>query len=837
MSNNNVKELCEELMYADTEADVVQILKAAGYWDDSTVWRDYGDSQDNISTIGGQQSRAEYALVEKITNSIDASLINQCYLSGIHPESPQAPRSIREAVARFYDAPSKGYLQEWTEHHRDRVSRNITVSTTGVSPGFQRKRGADQIISPCVSIADCGEGQTPDQMPNTILSIHRGNKRNIAFVQGEYNQGGTGVLEFCGRKKLQFVLSRRNPKILGDSPKSDDLLWSFTIVRREAPKADEKRFRYTYLAPLKQPGTNLGGLLRFQADAMSIFPESNSAYARKSEWGTLIKLYEFKYPASGHILRSTGLKYRLDMLLPEIPLPIRLHECRAEFGGRPGSYHTPVAGLFVLLEKDREQSLEEGFPDPVPFRVKYDENQFEDFAAIIYVFKKGKEKAYKQNQGLLYTYNGQVHSQFDKRFFRTKDVGLDFIDKSILVFLDCSKLSQPAKADIIMTSRDRSRDSDFHREVQERLKEILKEHPRLREIRNQRQEAAQRERLADSRPLEDVIKNIISRSPTLAALFAPGQRLSSAFKKKVAGEKEKKVKGKKFPTYFHFKGKKEQTKLDKPAHLNQRFRVQFETDAEHEYFKRRDDPGQFELLFMREGEMLPVADYTGPYIFNGIANINVALPDRCVVGDEIRYVSTVTDSTLNEFTNEFIVHVKPEQELKRKGRGSTRTEPPSDEPGEERIIPEGISLPQPILVYEKDWDAYDFNQYSALRVSQREGADSTRDVEYLYIVNMDNEYLKYELKGSKENAGILKAQFSTAMTVIGLALLNQQKDGKNEDSNADDGAGADVFDTIARVSSALAPFIVPLVRELGRDDFVDYAVDEGNDLEDSLDAA
>ena len=375
-------------------------------------------------------------------------------------------------------------------------------------------------------------------MPNTILSIHQGNKRNIAFVQGEYNQGGTGVLEFCGRKKLEFVLSRRNPAILGDDRGPDDDLWSFTIVRREAPKTDEKRFRYTYLAPLKDKDDGLGGVLRFAADTMPIFPERNDAYSRESEWGTLIKLYEFKYTASGHILRQTGLLYRLDMLLPEIPLPIRLHECRKKYGGKKGSYDTPIAGLSVRLEKDQVASLEDGFPDHVPFRVKYDEDQFEDLTASIYLFKPGKEKAYKQNQGVLYTYNGQVHSQFDKRFFRTKDVGLDFIDKSILVFLDCTKLSQPAKADIIMTSRDRSRDSDFHREVTSRLKEILRENPRLREVRNLRQEAAQKERIADSKPLENVLKNIINRSLPLSTLFSPGQRLSSAFKKKSVKTKQ-----------------------------------------------------------------------------------------------------------------------------------------------------------------------------------------------------------------------------------------------------------------------------------------------------------
>jgi len=102
---------------------------------------------------------------------------------------------------------------------------------------------------------------------------------------------------------------------------------------------------------------------------------------------------------------------------------------------------------------------------------------------------------------------------------------------------------------------------------------------------------------------------------------------------------------------------------------------------------------------------------------------------------------------------------------------------------------------------------------------------------------MDNEYLKHELKGSKEAAVILKAQYSTGMTVIGLAMLNEYKRiGKaaKEDENDQE---IDVLQNIELVSTALAPFLIPLVRELGCDDFADYVTDEGDDMEDTMDDA
>ena len=58
------QELCLALLKADTEAEVVALLMKAGYWDDPTVWRFYGDQPENWATVGNQQSRAEQALID-----------------------------------------------------------------------------------------------------------------------------------------------------------------------------------------------------------------------------------------------------------------------------------------------------------------------------------------------------------------------------------------------------------------------------------------------------------------------------------------------------------------------------------------------------------------------------------------------------------------------------------------------------------------------------------------------------------------------------------------------------------------------------------------------------
>src|SRR6266487_2541741 len=99
----DARDLCWQLMQADTEDDVVAILREADYWDDPMQWRYIADDDNNFATIGNQQAESIAAMIEKIINGVDARLTNACLIAGVDPTSPEAPQSIREAVARFFE--------------------------------------------------------------------------------------------------------------------------------------------------------------------------------------------------------------------------------------------------------------------------------------------------------------------------------------------------------------------------------------------------------------------------------------------------------------------------------------------------------------------------------------------------------------------------------------------------------------------------------------------------------------------------------------------------------------------------------------------------------------
>jgi hypothetical protein len=292
------------LLKAEGESEVDEVLKRAGYFDDDPdLWQPFGGFGMNLNQINNQQSDATAALVEKLINSIDAVLMAECYDAGIDPKSPQAPRTMAEAVARLFKV-KDGRLENLSATERTKLADRIHFVATGTKK------------EPCYLVVDRGEGQTPDSFRDTFLSLTKQNKDDIPFVQGRFNCGGTGVLPFCGEHKYQLILSRRHPSC---PPPEDDAtkdLWGFTIVRRQLPAPGRKSSMYVYLAPQ-------GKIFTFAAPAIPVIPGPSGknkpaqAYAVNLAYGTCIKLIttagkgnQRQRRKAGSSWRSTCIQYR-----------------------------------------------------------------------------------------------------------------------------------------------------------------------------------------------------------------------------------------------------------------------------------------------------------------------------------------------------------------------------------------------------------------------------------------------------------------------------------------------------------------------------------------------
>ncbi len=818
MMNEQKRKLCLDLMHADSAEEVISILKAVGYWEDKGVWRLYGDRENNFSTIGNQQNRADAALVEKIVNAVDARLMNACLARKINPESQKAPQTIREAVAMFFDETAAqkssmaGLMRTWSAQKRTEVARGVTLAATGL-------KGQEGDMS--ITISDAGEGQTPRMFPDTFLSIDKSNKLRIPFVQGKFNMGGTGVLEFCGKHNLQLIVSRRNPAILGgklDDPADDQ--WGFTIIRREDPEGNRRSSSYTYLAPVgADHGPNHGEVLSFR-DSLPIFPEGTKAYAKHSTYGTLIKLYEYSLPGHRtHILRKSGLLARLELLLPDVALPVRLHECRAGYGGHAGSFETTLTGIGVRLDDDKAENLESDFPVSAPLACAG-----ENMTATIYAFKKGRAETYRKSEGIIFTVNGQTHGYLTVDFFRRKTVGLSYLADSVLVVVDCTKISRRGIETLFMNNRCHLRDGDLKKELDQELEDLLRNQAGLRALRERRRREEIESRIEDSKPLEQILETLLKQSPTLSQLFLLGKRAANPFKTKKAAEEEKPFDGKKHPTYFKFKGKEYGFHYQREAHINMRCRIAFETDAVNDYLSRSVDPGEFALFALVDGTRTPVQNYT-LNLQNGIATLSLKLPEGSRIGDRLTFLSVVTDSTrLEPFENKLTITVKEAAEPT--GKPGGRRKPPGQDEGDDREIPSGIQLPVWTRVPEADWNKHTppFDQYTAVRIkhagSTGEGEEANGKDVYDFFINVDNlhlkRFLKYEVKAGEEDR-VARTRFEIGMVLVGLSIIHHSaRERKNTTDTSDEQKPEiNVEDQVEGATKALAPFLLPMIDALG----------------------
>ena len=828
MDNEDKKNLALRLLYADTEDEVVEILSQAGFWNDPRVWRYYGDREGNYATIGNQQSRPEAALAEKVINAVDARLMNECLVHGTDPSSVHAPQSVQEAVRKFFEKrdPSSslgGTVASWSQQRRLEEAQGITLAVTG-----SRR-------TPSITIADRGEGQMPRSMPETFLSIDQSNKLRIPFVQGKFNMGGTGALNFCGKQSLQLIITRRNPLITEQDGDPTAECWGIAVVRRDWPRVGAGEARnsvFTYLAPVGAESVpNKGEVLTFSADELPLMPEKNSAYVENISWGSTIKLYEYQMKGASHVLMPDGLRPRLELLLPDIALPVRVHECR-DYGGEKGrSFVNPLVGLTARLSENRGGNLEDGFPTSVLFRI-----QGEEMRAQIYAFKEDKAESYRGNEGILFVVNGQTHGHIPKTFFSRNKVKMGRLAKSLIIVVDCTRLSLSAREKLFMNSRDRLREDDLRRAIEKELEEQIGKHPALRELRERRQNEEVAERLEDSRPLEEVLESILRTSPALEKLFLLGQRLSRPHRTGSNGYRsgesgtngQSEFVGRTHPTFFRFYKRPESDLLDRTCEVGRRSRIKFETDVSNDYFSRASNPGEY-LVEVIEGDLEATEIGSSLTLHNGIANWSVSLPSELVdVGDEVTLQFTVTDPTLVEpFVKIVRLSMVPRsnsgsgsgqrESLTGGGQKGSRGNQSSDngsgsrEPRE----PGGLRMPEVHKVREEQWDKYGFDQLSACKTVEDATDEQNEHSVYTFYVNVDNLYLRNDMKNGKEDPALVEGKFVYGNVLIGLALLHHNHQNGEKQEEADRNGEEAATEAVERTTRALGPFLVPMINYLG----------------------
>jgi hypothetical protein len=671
-----MQDLFQSLVRSDSEASVSEGI---GHLHGIIQWEPLGKNESNFGIIENQQSSPIAALIEKVTNSIDAILLRKCLESGTDPRSATAPRTMAEAVDRFFGAAPKAWH---LPPNRRAQAESIQIIASGSTK------------SPCLLVYDDGEGQHPDEFETTFLSLLRGNKNEIPFVQGKYNMGGTGAIVFCGKHRYHLIGSRRFDKS-GD--------FGFTLIRKHPLTEEEaKTKKNTWYEYLKID------------DRIPRFPITDLDLGlanRRFETGTIIKLYDYDLPAGTRGALPQEPRRAIDQFLFEPALPIYLVDTPERYP-RNKVLQIDCFGLKNRLEREENKYVDR------KFSIEEADHDIGRMKTTCYVFKaKVEGRSVKETRDIiqteflhdsmtvLFSLNGQVHGHFTPEFV-TRSLRMPLLKNHLLIHVDCTGLKYDFRSELFMASRDRLKSGDDTAELRRRVAAALQK-SELADIYKQRQNAISVEG-GDAKDLLKAFSKTLPFNTDLMRLLSQTFKIEgheSEKKERPKPEKPKPVKTKepfnpkRYPSFFNIKTGKGDALISLPE--GEEKTVQFATDVEDNYFDRSEDPGELKVSVLQfrqneqEGGTAPgpveepnkLIDIRKSSPREGTIRIGFGATEKLKAGDEVEVRATLGGPEDLE-CRFWLKVVAPQPEPKDVKKDEPKEEPPG--------------LPDYVLAYKED---------------------------------------------------------------------------------------------------------------------------------------
>ncbi len=711
-------------------------------------WRPYGGNQNNAGTFENQQSSPENALVEKITNSIDAILMKQCLIRGINPrekEMPDVPQDMFQAVENFWGV-KDGRWENVTASERNEVAQNLQIILSS-----DKK-------TPNVAVFDNGEGQNPEDFPNTFLSIAHGNKNDIPIVQGKYNFGATGAVVFCGEAhRYQMIISRRSPEL-----KDSDGQIGFTLVRRHILTQQEERevklTWYEYLVINNE-------IPSIKLDKLDLGLNNNMPFIS----GTVVKM--FSYQLTRPSMATMELWRKLNPLLYVPAIPVLIYETRNYRGNTPTKL---MLGNRTRLALDGREKIE--FKKSLMLMLFGSK-----IPVMVYIFKQGTSNdEFIDKKSVIYILNGQTQGM-EPRTFISQEIGFRNLRDYMLVSVDCSHIGTTARQELFMASRDRLKKGRYYNELRDDIISLLKNDSDI----SQKDQEYKGMTFKESKKDKDMIESYFARfksNPDVRKILSGNNGLFSFYNKKTSAErkqsndrKDNKQKAEKklqrYPSIFKVKGfnvdSKEYVKAIKKGGKG---RIILETDVENDFLTRSSDNGSIEITTLDYGErggrgdhfVLPNQDaqklkiqIAGPY--NGEIRVIVEPKESTEVGERIP-LSIKMISSVGE--HEVIVFIKVEQEDNKSKEAKKKT-----------VEQPELALPQLIRVVKENpskeeltWKDWNMNGESI--VNMMIASDGSVDA---ILINMDSNLVKKLI--NKKGADIERVRNQYITSVYSHSLM------------------------------------------------------------------
>lgn len=569
--------VCRALLSAESEAEVSAIIDQTPEMKNPENWGHLDQRDTNSNVVTNQATTGGKAATELMTNMVDAILTKCAYEAGIDPKGPDAPRTMHDAVKKLVKEITVSKLVD--EDHRalrEYASKNLVIGITGKTKGG----------SPCYTFADNGEGQLAENFENSFLSLSARNKKDIPFVQGKYNMGSSGVLNFCGKHWYKLIVSRRYDK---SGP------WAFTLMRKRSEAGMLPVADYFIIGGIR------GEIATFEAD--DVHPFRTGSGDRYDGFhlgaGTIIKLYDFHIGKKYQSFR--GAREAFNENLTDTVLPFRILDFRQKpdpnRGGdrKLGIDPRPFYGMEYLLRRehadaeDESDSEEEGpAGEKKELVVDIDNPELGRIEISAIPLKRGKPKWLQSPNinRIFHSVNGQVQFKQKRGFLTT--CKLPALKDRVVILVDASNLTDEAHKAIWKGDREQIIEND----IGEKYNSVIKEELTNSEVLKDLQQRVAKEELtqATNQQQNELFQELVNKDRQIAAMLQ-GNDPTIILHGEASDDEDEPYKGEVSPSFLDIEDKSKIVEVP----VNSSRLVIGHTDAVNDYFIRADNRGEIQI--------------------------------------------------------------------------------------------------------------------------------------------------------------------------------------------------------------------------------------------------
>lgn len=480
MSINSFSDLFERLIIESASPVIKEILEEIGDYPDVGIqnqfgnlglfWQPYGGNSSNWSTIG-LATKAGRSLTERITNAIDAVLEDRAVSSPSKPTSPQ--RAASEWFGRPITGPDSGLFDwEYSDGQYDKKVAMVLLPSENEN-------------APTVDILDHGIGLTADQFPNTILSLHSGNKLNKRHLLGAFGQGGSSTLAFS-----EYALIVSKPRL---QPRQ----LAFTLVRILNLGEDYKEDCFAYLAVKNSQGDVVVPSIEFTDGFLSIYSNLPSKVKLSNlTHGTLVRHYSYKLQElTGALSPQPGNLYHfLHFSMFDTLLPFRVVDLREKGKEKDEVIKGTRNRLMTYATKLSEDDEDSGRTQLRLYRpmeyvapAGYEPSIGIEYWVIFNQEKKSNgEYRLRKDSSALYvqkrypivgTMNGQAQGELSAQLLR--EIGLSLIGRYIVIHIDATRANTKIRRELFATTREGFKEGPILTSIMQVLEKMLREDEKL----------------------------------------------------------------------------------------------------------------------------------------------------------------------------------------------------------------------------------------------------------------------------------------------------------------------------------------------------------------------